>query len=707
MTSRTYDVALYLSNASNFSAGQIVVGNTSKTIGTVISSNTSANSIKVKLANTLQEYVASEFVHVNSISISGTANGALDTNSLPFVSNVMSGNVTVASSDILYVRPSGFIAEKNSFIQNPIVRLYTIYYPGEWYPPNEFGNPTQLGEGRAWPDPFPLKFAEIVGDIANDLSYNVTYGGTSYLPFPVSVSGLEQSYDGKINELSVTIFNVDNIISNLVEDPYIAGNNTSNSVVAYVNGTLVHGIDPRTVNATPESFDVGTEGYDTLTRARANGLLYSEDLVSLYGKANASFNREQTLSIGGTWKAQKTDSRDLLGGIVEIKTTFANFLDYWPEYSLSTGTGSNVIEVINSAPYRPGDRLISVSGGVPVSLDRIDGNTLYLDKDLPYYSPNEFPNSTDIYAWYRPRRGSDTGVDCLVTRDYFETPVGYTPLKMEITGSNPTLASFDSNVWNLVTANVADTFVLSGYTKASTNTLISIRLIGADATGDITSNGIGLASSTKYFNTTTQWSRFEHHITIANTLVENIQIRLNGNTGTGSGIVVWWDGLQLEKSNTTTASDFVPEYRADTIPDSGIGTVSSGDPIYIVNEDADSESFLQDTYKIDQLESLNNYVATFGLISWLQYFKIVQPKRKYYKNTCQWKYKGPECQYPESGSGNIPGTNLNATGFYDISNNSTTEENDVCAKSYRACSIRNNSIHYGGFIGTGRTVPRA
>ena len=37
-------------------------------------------------------------------------------------------------------------------------------------------------------------------------------------------------------------------------------------------------------------------------------------------------------------------------------------------------------------------------------------------------------------------------------------------------------------------------------------------------------------------------------------------------------------------------------------------------PIVVVNCDADSESYIEDRFKIDQLESLNESVATFGLI---------------------------------------------------------------------------------------------
>ena len=474
MTSRTYDVILTVSNALGFQTGNVVVGNTTQAVGVIAGIDTSNNLLKVKLANTYNEFSPSESIYSKYITISGTANGAINNASaLPFQANVMSGNVITATANIFNIRPSSFIAEKNAFTQNPIVRLYSIYYPGEWYPDNLNGNPTESGDGRAWPADFPIRFAEIVGDISDDVSYNVTYDGGSYMPFPVSISGIEQSSDGKINDLSLTVFNVDNIISRLVEDPFIAGNNESNAVMAMVNGEMVTGIDPRTVNASP--IDLGPPGspaYESLALARTQGLNYSTDIVNQYGRQNATFTYSQALSVNGNWVADKEDSRDLLGGIVKIRTTFANFLDYWPEYSLISAINSNVVTVRNSSPYRVGDVVKSTRTNTESTIQFIDvTHDIYLDNELGF----------------------------------------------------PTQA---------------------------------------------------------------------------------------------------------------------------------------GDPLYIINSEADSESYIEDTFKIDQLESLTEQVATFSLVSWLQYFKNVTPKRKYYKNTCQWVYKGPECQYPGPGSLPIPGTTL-------------------------------------------------
>ena len=428
-----------------------------------------------------------------------------------------------ASATISSQVPSSFIAEKNAFTQNPIVRLYEIYYPGEWFPITPEGNPTEDGEGRAWPTNFPLKFADIAGDLISDLNYNVTYDGDSYIPFPVDVSSISQGTDGKIYELTLTIFNVDNIISALVEDPFIVGNNTSNSCVANVNGIPCHGIDPRTINFTPAQVgNVGEIAFDTLTAARAKGLNYSSAIESYYGQANASFTKFQTEAVAGTWQELKNDSRDLQGAVVNIKTTFANFLDVWPEHSSVKYVSGNVLEVYNSMPYRVGDNVRSSKGSTSATIESIEENRfLFLSGDL--------------------------------------------------------------------------------------------------------------------------------------------------------------------EANT-----------------------SIGDSIFIINDDVDTESYIEDRFKIDQLESLGDTTAAFGLVTWLQYFKQVTPRRKYYKNTCQWQYKGEECQYPGPGGGTIPGTSLTAnTNPIGVDNQTASgPEGDICGKNILACTIRNNGIHFGGFPATGRTIPK-
>ena len=449
--------------------------------------------------------------------------------SVPFTSNIFLSSETTASTTISSQVPSPFIAEKNAFTQNPIVRLYDVYYPGEWFPPDQHGNPTGEGTGRSWPTNFPLKFADIAGDLVSDLKYNVTYDGESYIPFPIDITSIKQNQDGKIDDLTLTVFNVDNIISALVEDPFIVGNNITWSCVANVNGAPCHGIDPRTINALPaEVGNAGEQAFDTLTRARANGFGYSEDIVGLYGKSNASWNYEQTISspatdgTKGVWEIQKNDSRDIQGGVVKIKTTFANFLDVWPEHSSIKYITSNVVEVYNAMPYRVGDTVKSSKGSSSATIQSIQENRFLFLSDV-----------------------------------------------------------------------------------------------------------------------------------------------LEANT-------------------------------------------SIGDDVFIVNADVDTESYVEDVFKIDHLEELGGDTASFGLVTWLQYFKQITPRRKYYKNTCQWQYKGEECQYPGPGGGIIPGTSLTANTNPIAADNTTAAgpEGDICGKNILACTLRNNGIHFGGFPATGRTIPK-
>ena len=149
MTARNYDVVIKVNDATGFESTNVLIGNTSAATGVIANVNLSENTLKVKLSNTFAEFSNLEIVHSNVINVSGTANGLLNTTSLPFQSNVFSGNTMTALATIQSIAPSGFIAEKNAFTQNPVVRLFEIYYPGEWYPTKPSGNPGAVGDGRS------------------------------------------------------------------------------------------------------------------------------------------------------------------------------------------------------------------------------------------------------------------------------------------------------------------------------------------------------------------------------------------------------------------------------------------------------------------------------------------------------------------------------------------------------------------------------
>ena len=710
----------------------------------------------------LQEYGSTEAVHSNVITITGTTSGDTANNrALPFIANVMSGNVTTAKSTISAISPSTFIAEKNAFTQNPIVRLYSIYYPGEWYPPNEAGNPTGPGEGRAWPSGFPIRIAEIVGDIADDISYNVTYNGTSYIPFPVNISGIEQSSDGKINDLSLTLFNVDNMISVLVEDPNLVGNNTSNAVMATVNGELVHGLDPRTVNASPA--DVGTPGsaaYTALSLARSQGLVYDEAIVAQYGAQNSSFTYDQAISVGGSWSRQRSDSRDLLGGVVEIKTTFANFLDYWPEHSTITGTVSSVtdntsaITVTNAAPYRLGD-IVTTNGYGNATITNIEDNSLisldalwinYFDISQKesqvrgiytnasgnlLYVTGSSSSSIHMYKLSKPWdlfSATFENSKSLIAQDSATSGIFFNN-----SGSNLYIAGTNSgkiyqysltDAWNVETssytanANIrsiaggnypsgifftpsgsalytVDTFTDSVYqltlntpwdiTTATLQNTLNIGLqetapygITFSATGDTMFISGGAGDDINQYNLTESWNvaTAVYSNAVPFSFVENF---VTSHSWNPQGNILFLTGQ---------SSSNVYQFAASTPWDITTldYTVPPGNKLYIVNTDSDVESYIEDKFRIDQLESLSDHVATFSLTSWLQYFKMIVPRRKFYKNTCQWVYKSAECQYPGPGGLPIPGTDKLSTKPYNLQNEETT------SKSHSLISWSNWSV---------------
>jgi phage-related protein len=512
MTSRNYDYILKVNTTTGFKAGNTIIGVTSLTEAIIANVDVATSNIKVKLSNTIAEFHVGEQIFSNYIVKTTSSNTHDIGNTTSTYTQQTTGTATVSAINV-----SKFIKEKNSFEQKPLVRLYTIYYPGEWYPTNEYGNPNGDGAGLAWPYNFPFKFAEIRGDYISDINYRVHMGGQEFIPYPINSGVLSTDSSGKINDLTITVSNFDNLIGSLVENPYLVGNNSTGSTTAYVNGELINGIDPRTVPS--------HGSYDASIR-EARGL-------------NAAFDYDSTLSTGGTWTRLKQDSRDLLGAVVEIKTTFANFLDVWPEYSTVSeefynGSSSNLINMVTTLPYRVGD---------------------------------------------------------IITNS--------------VTGSNK---------FEIVAIN--------------------------------------------------------HPYLVC---------------------------------NTDVGANFIP-----------------GSNVFIVNQERDSENYVLDTFKIDSLNELNEQTATFSLTSWLQYFKLQLPKRKFYKNVCPWVYKGSECQYPTGGTGLIPGSNTlivsngtlladgaTANGFFNIRNETVyTLSEDVCAKNLQACELRGNQFHFGGFPGTGGTLPR-
>lgn len=779
MTTRIYDYSLQVDDVTSFTVGSVIRGNSSLAIGQVQAIDP-AGFLKVKMSNTLTDFKSNESIHANSIITSGTANSYLNTTSLPFQANTFTNNLTYAAANVLGITPNPIFANKNAFIQSPIVRLYSIYYPGEWYPTNAAGNPTKDGSGRSWPSEFPIRFAEIVGDIANDVSYRVLSDSVAYTPVPIEVSGFEQSSDGKINDISLKVFNFDNIISAIVEDPFLVGNNTSNSVYAIVNGELLTGIDPRTVNASPANMGgISTPQYKALDKARNAGLLYDPNIVNYYGKANAAFDKTQTELVKGTWIKDKVDTRDILGAVVEVKSVFANTLDYWPEYSVAQSNAESLsVTLYDSAPYRVGD---VVTSGVPytttANITNIAEDVITLNrKFINYMNLNSFAtgifvqsNGKNIYVGDSTTFSNITQYTLSIDQD-IKTATYYRNKALSdiLPGGSGRVQGFTfgtlSNLYIITRSNVIhqcnlavsgdvttvslkNTFDIAAYetqgsgifmsktgnilyftgqasrkvhalklttpydlTTASymSNANIADKVASAGDLGFTFAGDAFLVANTggktiNKYDMTKVWDLTTATFTESLDVSAYIPSNLNGLFIQNGGYNVFFTGSssQLYQAKLKSKNVLSSFYNLDQVP-------ITGNAVFIINQAADPDSYAIDRFKVDQLESLNEYVATFGLVSWLQHFRLVTPKRKYYKNTCQFTYKGEECKYPGYGGLPIPGTNLVSNNNPIKSDNTTgsTAADDVCSKSIAGCRLRNNSINFGGFTGVGRTVPR-
>lgn len=409
--------------------------------------------------------------------------------------NTPSEQNILASDTVVALYPSNYVAIKNSFQQEPIIRLYTIYYPGEWYPPNANGNPTLEGAGYPWPYPFPLRFAETFGDDFNIPSYSIEHEGNLYKAFPINHPGISISSDGTIGEIALDLANTDYYFSELVENTSLVGYNNTSAVTATVNNELVGNIDPRTVPGNPA---------------------YDPNVVSSLGGVNSAFSYSSTSSLGEEWVSLIKDSRDLLGAVVEIKSIYASNLQYWPEFSLITAVNSNVITVTDTSPYRLGDSVQSNTGISAGEIVRISNNSITVD-------------STDL------------------------------------------------------------------------------------------------------------------------------------------------------------------------------SSIFSGEKLYIKNSNYDPYAFLDHKFIITKMISYDETRVSFNLSERTTQINNELPRRKFYKNTCPWKYKGIECKYPTDGSGVIANTYpaVSANGMFTVNNISTTNEAlDQCSKSITACRLRNNIQNFGGFPGT-------
>lgn len=203
---------------------------------------------------------------------------------------------------------------------------------------------------------------------------------------------------------------------------------------------------------------------------------------------------------------------------------------------------------------------MAVSYGTQVSTNDL---VFYLDAgNYKSFSTNTFSSSLDLYTWYVSKRGNNTGNTCTVEQDFStdRSPAGGIPMKMNVTGNDPHIGSYNAATWNISTALNGQTWRVSFYAKASTTlNNCEVYIFGANSSGNAAISGGGWYGITaKTITVTPQWQRFDHFITFSNADVAFIQMRLDGPNSGGAGTTVWWDGLQVERTSSLTA--FKPQY---------------------------------------------------------------------------------------------------------------------------------------------------
>jgi hypothetical protein len=120
---------------------------------------------------------------------------------------------------------------------------------------------------------------------------------------------------------------------------------------------------------------------------------------------------------------------------------------------------------------------------------------------------------------------------------------------MSVTGNDPHIGSYNAPAYNISTAAVGQTWTVSVWVRASVATTGELLLLGADSSGNAFAfPDIGAAT----INITTEWTRRSFSYTLTQAQSTFIQFRLDGTQTGGTGINIWWDGVQIEQASSSS-----------------------------------------------------------------------------------------------------------------------------------------------------------
>lgn len=112
-----------------------------------------------------------------------------------------------------------------------------------------------------------------------------------------------------------------------------------------------------------------------------------------------------------------------------------------------------------------------------------------------------------------------------------------------------------------------------------------------------------------------------------------------------------------------------------------------------VNPSADPNArFPDEIWFVERKVNENSIFVEFSLASAMDVEGVKLPRRQIIANCCTFKYRGASCGYA--------GTN-----YFDINDDPTTSDSDVCSKKLSSCKVRFGlyaELPFGGFPGAGR-----
>ena len=160
-------------------------------------------------------------------------------------------------------------------------------------------------------------------------------------------------------------------------------------------------------------------------------------------------------------------------------------------------------------------------------------------------SYNIHPSPRDIYGWF-VAGGNGTNNAKVSRETTFTSPAGGIPLKMESTGNDTHIGSYNSPPYNLSSTYVGETWTVSVWAKANKATTGQIFIFGSANGGSTFVSAPALT-----INITTDWQRFGYTYTMANSTTTIMQTRLDG-PDVADDSTIWWDGIMVEQASSTS-----------------------------------------------------------------------------------------------------------------------------------------------------------